>query len=210
MVDFGNRGVPSTMFPPEFLTTTDNQSTEVTMGGEPQPQDKPSPNPPAQLQQEMQNLLYLESFQDVLDNMWPATELEDATLVQLQAFVLDGVRIADKALKEFDRIMLELKQEKEVQQTKTWELEDILDVSITARLGKITADMNAIVYTIAENCEASSKTFARLSEAIADTKRTQHAVNAKFDASFTHLSDRLQKHDAQVAQTMESIEKSLS
>jgi hypothetical protein len=60
----------------------------------------------------MQNLLYSESFQDVLDNVWPTTELADATLVRLWAFVLDGTRIADKALKEFDRIMLELKQEK--------------------------------------------------------------------------------------------------
>ncbi len=38
------------------------------------------------------------------------------------------------ALKEIDRMMLELKQEKEAQQTKTWELEDILDVSILAWL----------------------------------------------------------------------------
>jgi hypothetical protein len=105
--------------------------------------------------------------------------------------------------------MLELKQEKEVQQTGTWELEDILDVSIMSRLGKITANMNANVSTIADNCEALPKTFARLSEVIAKTKCTQHAVNEKFDASFTHLADRLQKPDAQVAQTMDSIEKSL-
>jgi hypothetical protein len=105
--------------------------------------------------------------------------------------------------------MLELKQEKEVQQTKTRELEDILDVSITALLGKITADMNAIVSTIADNCKALSKISARLSEAIADSKRTQHAINAKLDASFTHLTYRLKKHNAQVAQTMESIEKTL-
>ncbi len=85
-----------------------------------------------------------------------------------------------------------------------------MDVSIIAWLSKITANMNAIVSTIADNCEALSKTFARLSEAIANTKRTQHAVNAKFDASFTHLADRLQKHNAQVAQTIESIEKSLT
>ncbi len=69
--------------------------------------------------------------------------------------------------------------------------------------------MNAIVSTIADNLEASSKNFARLSEAIANTKRTQHAVNAKFDASLNHLAERLQKHNAQVAQMMESIEKSL-
>jgi hypothetical protein len=105
--------------------------------------------------------------------------------------------------------MLEPKQEKEVQQTKTWELEDILNVGITTQIGKITANMNSIVSTIVDNCEASSKTFARLSEAIADTKRTLHAANAKSDASFTNLADRLQKHDAQVAQMMESIEKSL-
>jgi hypothetical protein len=53
------------------------------MGGEPKPQDKPSPNPLAQPQQEMQNLLYLESFQDVLDDVWLATELTGATLVCL-------------------------------------------------------------------------------------------------------------------------------
>jgi hypothetical protein len=106
----------------------DDQSTEVSMGGEPQPQDKPSPNPPAQPQQEMHNLLYSESFQDMLDNVWLATELADATLVRLWKFVLDGARITDKAFKEFDMIMLELKQEKEVQQTENWELEDILDV----------------------------------------------------------------------------------
>ncbi len=129
--------------------------------------------------------------------------------MRLKAFVLDGARIANKVLKEFDRVMLELKQEKEVQQTKTRELDDILDVSIMAWLGKITADMNAMVSTIADNCDALSKTFASLSEDIANTKRTQHAVNAKFDASFTHLADRLQKHNAQVAQMMESIEKSL-
>ncbi len=35
MVDFGKGGVPNTMFPLEFLTAMDDQSTEVTMGGEP-------------------------------------------------------------------------------------------------------------------------------------------------------------------------------
>ncbi len=37
----------------------------------------------------------LESFQDVLDNVWPATELRDVTSMQLCAFVQDGARIAD-------------------------------------------------------------------------------------------------------------------
>jgi hypothetical protein len=32
----------------------------------------------------------------------------------------------NEALKEFDRMMLELKQEKKAQQTIAWELEDIL------------------------------------------------------------------------------------
>ncbi len=77
------RDVPSTMFPPEFLTTMEDQSTEVLTGGEPQPQDKPSPNPPAQPQQEMQNLLDSESFQDILDNVLPANELADATSLWL-------------------------------------------------------------------------------------------------------------------------------
>ncbi len=90
MVDFGKGGVPGTMFLLEFFTAMDNQSTEVKMGEEPQPQDKPSPIPPAQPQQEMQNLLYSESSQDILDNVWPETELKDATLVRLQAFVLMG------------------------------------------------------------------------------------------------------------------------
>jgi hypothetical protein len=53
----------------------------------------------------MQNPLNLESFQDVLDNEWLATELADATSVWLRAFVLGGARITDKALKELDRIM---------------------------------------------------------------------------------------------------------
>ncbi len=83
MVDFGKMSVSGTMFPPEFLTAMEDQSTEVTMGGEPQPQDEPFPNPSAQPQQEMQNLLYLESFQERLDNVWPATELADATSVWL-------------------------------------------------------------------------------------------------------------------------------
>ncbi len=60
--------------------------------------------------------------------------------------------------------------------------------------------MNVIASTITDNCEASSKTFARLSEAIVDTKHTQQAANAMFDTSIlTHLADRLQKHDEQVA-----------
>jgi hypothetical protein len=44
--------------------------------------------------------------------VWPAIELVDATSIWLCAFVQDGARIVDKALKEFDRMMLVLKQEK--------------------------------------------------------------------------------------------------
>jgi hypothetical protein len=95
IVDFGERGVPGNMFPLEFLSTVDNKSTEVSGGGEPQPQEEPSPNPLAQFQQGMQTLLDLKSFQDVLDNVWLATELADATLMRLQAFVQDGVRICE-------------------------------------------------------------------------------------------------------------------
>ncbi len=39
MVDFGKKGVPGTMFLQEFLTATDDHSTEVSTGREPQPQD---------------------------------------------------------------------------------------------------------------------------------------------------------------------------
>ncbi len=67
MVDLRKSGVPGTMFLLEFLTATTNQPTEVIMGGEPQPQDEPSPIPQAQSQQGMQNLLYLESFQDITE-----------------------------------------------------------------------------------------------------------------------------------------------
>ncbi len=84
--------------------------------------------------------------------MWPGTEPADATLMRLHAFVQDGARVLDKALNEFDRMLLDLKQEKEAQKTKTRELENILDDSMLAWLGKVTANMNAVVSTVEVNC----------------------------------------------------------
>jgi hypothetical protein len=103
-------------------------------------------------------------------------------------------------------MMLELKQEKEAQQTKTRELESIVDDSILAWPGKIAANMSATVSTIADNCVALSKAFAKLSDAIADTNRTQHAVDAIFDTSLTRLAEQLQKHDAQVMKTSDGMD----
>jgi hypothetical protein len=151
-----------------------------------------------QSQDDTQTPSVLESFQVFLENAWLENALTDATSMRLHAFVSDGARVTDRVLQHFDSMLLEFRQERVDQQTKIWELESMVNNSILARLGKITANMNAIVSMIAENCVALTKTFAMLSDTIADNRRIQHAVNAQFDASLTHLAERLQNHDAQI------------
>jgi hypothetical protein len=159
----------------------------------------------ATFHQDIQTQPELESFQDVLENVWPETALADATSMQLCVFVRDGARVMDRVFKEFDRMLLEFKQEKEAQQIKIWELESVVDDSVLAWLQKITTNMNEIVSTIVDNCVASFKTFAMLSDTLADNKHIQHAVTVQFDASLTHLAKRLQKRDALVMQTSDCL-----
>jgi hypothetical protein len=106
-VDIIPTSTVATKFPPEFFHAMEDQTVILGMGEDASPLAMGNLNrkPPTVIPPVTRVPTWLGSFQALLEDTSPENITTDAMSAQLWAFVSEGVRVADRALQNFDRMV---------------------------------------------------------------------------------------------------------